>query len=102
MLQYNSNASFPTPAHQQAVQGMATQPSPYAGQNHQDIFRGLQQRGAVDLSRYAQQKQDEYESAASNAQRELALSGLTMMGRARDNAQDMQGSRLQMLLRGLL
>ena len=102
MLQYNSEAAFPTPAHQQAVQGMAAQQTPYAGQNHQDIFRGLQQRGAVDLSRYAQQKQDEYESAASSAQRELALSGLTMMGRASDNAQDMQGSRLQMLLRGLL
>lgn len=102
MLQYNSNARFPTPSGQQAAQEMAAQVSPYAGQNHQDIFRGLQQAGVVDLSRYAQQKQDAYETAASNAQRDLALSGLTMMGKGRDSADALQASRLQMLLRGLL
>lgn len=102
MLQYNSNARFLAPSHQQAVHDMQAQQSPYDGQNHQDVFRGLQQAKAIDLSRYAQQKQDDYESAAQRAQRDLALSGLTMMGQAQANAQNTGNSRMQMLLGGLL
>lgn len=102
MITYKSNAQFNTPAYQQSPADAAGQMSPYGNQNHQDIFRGMQQRNNVDLSRYAQQKQDEYESEAQKAQRELALAGLTMMQQAQGNAQNNQNSRLQMLLGGLL
>lgn len=102
MLQYHSNARLPTPPHAMAVEGMQSQQSPYAGQNHQDVFQALQQARAVDMGRYAQQSQDEYESEAGRAQRQLALAGLTQMGNAQNNAQNMQNSRLQMLLGGLL
>lgn len=97
MINYHSNAQFPTPP--QAVQGMQ---SPYGGQNHQDVFNAQAQANAVDMSRYAQQKQDEYESAASAAQRELALSGLSQMYQARGNERDLQTGRMRMLLEGLL
>lgn len=102
MIAYHSNSRFPTPPHQQAVVGLAAQQSPYAGQNHQDVTNSLLQARAVDMSRYAQQKQDEYESAASQSQRELALAGLNMMNQASSQNQEAQTSRLQMLLRGLL
>ena len=100
MIKYHSNAQFSPPPHQQAVAGMAE--SPYAGQNHQDIFKTQMQSRAVDLSRYAQQRQDEYESAASQAQRELALAGLSQMYQARGNDRDLQTNRMRMLLEGLL
>ena len=102
MINYRSNAQFDTPAYQQSPADAAGQMSPYGNQNHRDIFGGLQQKNAVDLSRYAQQKQDEYESEAQKAQRELALAGLTMMSQAQNNAQNNQNSRMQMLLGGLL
>lgn len=102
MIKYHSNAQFSPPPHQQAVAGMAGAQSPYAGQNHQDIFNTQMQSRAVDLSRYAQQKQDEYESAASRAQRELALAGLSQMYQARGNDRDLQTGRMKMLLEGLL
>lgn len=102
MIAYRSNAQFNTPAYQQSPADYSGQMSPYGNQNHQDIFRGLQQKTSVDLSRYAQQKQDEYELAAQKAQRDLALSGLTMMSQAQNNAQNTQNSRVQMLLGGLL
>lgn len=102
MISYKSNAQFNTPAYQQSPSEAAGQMSPYDNQNHQDIFGGLQQKSAVDLSRYAQQKQDDYESEAQKAQRELALAGLTMMQQALSNAQNSQGSRMQALLGGLL
>lgn len=97
MLQYHSNAQLPTPSYPQG-----SPQSPYSGQNHQDVFRGLQQSQAIDLSRYAQQQQDAYETAAGRAQRELALAGLTQMGQAQNNAQNLQTGRMQMLLGGLL
>jgi len=100
MINYHSNAQFETPAYQQFAADYSGQMSPY--QNQQDVFRGLQQKNAVDLSRYAQQRQDEYEGQAEKAQRELALAGLTMMGQAQGNAQNNQNSRLQLLLGGLL
>lgn len=102
MISYRSGSQFNTPAYSQFAGDMPLQQSPYLNQNHQDVFRGLQQSNAVDLSRYAQQKQDEYELAAQRAQRDLALSGLTMMGQAQNNAKNAQSSRLQMLLGGLL
>lgn len=102
MITYHSNAQFPTPPLQQAVAGMQSQESPYAGQHHQDVFNTQMQARAVDMGRYAQQKQDEYESAASQAQRELALAGLSQMYQARGNERDLQTGRMRMLLEGLL
>ena len=102
MINYRSSAAFPTPPHQQAASDFAAQQSPYAGQNHQDVFQGLQQLRAVDMQRYAQRQQDEHEQAAGRAQREAALAGLTMLGNARNNQQNLANSRVQMLLGGLL
>lgn len=97
MINYHSNSQFKTPAYPQG-----SPQSPYMGQNHQDVFQGLQQAKAVDLSRYAQQQQDAYETAAERTQRELALAGLTQMGQTQNNAQNLQTGRMQMLLAGLL
>lgn len=102
MINYHSNARFPAPPHQQAVQGMQAQQTPYEGHNHQDVFQALQQSRAVDMARYAQQAQDRHEQAAERAQREAALAGLTQMGQAKNNAQNIQTGRMQMLLGGLL
>lgn len=102
MIQYHSNSSFPTPGFQQPAFDMENAQSPYGGRNHQDVFAGLRKSAAVDLSRYGQQQQDEYEQAAGKAERDLALAGLTMMGQAQNNAQSAENSRLQLLLRGLL
>jgi len=98
VINYHSNAQFPTPQYQ----GMPKRQSPYPGQNHQDIFNAQMQAQSVDLDRYAQQKRDEYESAASRAQRELALTGLSQMYQARGNERDLQTGRMRMLLEGLL
>lgn len=102
MIQYHSNSSFPTPPFHQPAAGVASAQTPYGGQNHQDVFAGLRNSAAIDLARYGQQKQDEYEQEAGRAERELALAGLTMMGQAQNNQQNIQGNRMQMLLRGLL
>lgn len=102
MINYRSESQFNTPPYKQFAGEMPLQQSPYLNQNHQDIFRGLQQSNAVNLDRYAQQKQDEYESEASRAQRDLALAGLNMMTQSRNNQQTAQNNRLQMLLGGLL
>ena len=102
VIQYHSNSSFPTPGLQQPAFDMANAQSPYTGKNHRDVFAGLRKSAAVDLSRYGQQKQDEYEQEAGRAERELALAGLTMMGQAQNNEQNLENSRLQLLLRGLL
>jgi len=39
VVNYHSNAQFPTPQYPE----MAKQPSPYPGQNHQDIFNAQMQ-----------------------------------------------------------
>jgi hypothetical protein len=98
VVNYHSNAQFPTPQYPE----MAKQPSPYPGQNHQDIFNAQMQAQSVDMDRYAQKQRDEYESAASQAQRELALNGLSQMYQARGNERDLQTGRMRMLLEGLL
>lgn len=102
MVNYQSFAQFPTPPYQQSAAEMGGAQSPYAGQNHQDVFNTQMQARAVDMGRYAQQKQDEYESAASQAERELALAGLSQMYQARGNERDLQTGRMRMLLEGLL
>ncbi len=98
MVNYQSYAQFTPPPYQE----MPKQQSPYQGQNHQDVFNAQMQARAVDMDRYAQQKRDEYESAAGRAQRELALSGLSQMYQARGNERDLQTGRMRMLLEGLL
>jgi hypothetical protein len=102
MITYRSNAQFPAPDTQQAVAGMQAAQTPYAGQNHADVFNALRQRQAVDMTRYAQQQQDAFQQAAGRAERESALQGLSFMGQAQQNNQNLQNSRLQMLLSGLL
>lgn len=102
MLAYQSNAQFPAPPHSQSVAGMEAAQTPYAGQNHADVFNALRQRQAVDMSRYAQQQRDAFQQAAGRAERESALQGLALMSQAQQNQQVLQNNRLQMLLSGLL
>jgi hypothetical protein len=104
MLTYQTSLqNAPPPAAalaQQAQQAFAQ--SPYQGQNHQDVFRGMGQMQAVDLSRYAQQQEDDYAMRQQEAQQGLALSGLGMMAQGQQNQSNLGTSRVQMLLSNLL
>jgi hypothetical protein len=98
MLRYQTSLQNTPPQVAQAP--LAT--SPYAGLNHQDVFRSMGQAQAVDLDRYAQQTEDAYRSRQQAAERELALSGLTMMGQGQQNQANLANQRMQMLLSNLL
>jgi hypothetical protein len=76
--------------------------SPYAGQNHQDVFQAMGQRQSASLDSLAQQSRDAYEVAYQQQQRDSALAGLNMMAQGQQQANNLQQSRGQMLLRGLL
>jgi len=104
MLTYQTSLqNAPPPAAalaQQAQQAFAQ--SPYQGQNHQDVFRGMGQMQAVDMQRYAQQQEDDYAMRQQEAQQGLALSGLGMMAQGQQNQSNLGTSRVQMLLSNLL
>jgi hypothetical protein len=102
MFNYHSELAQRPNGYQQTVSDMRGVQSPYAGQNHQDNFAGLHQARAMDMSRYAQQAQAEEDAFSRGAQRDLALAGLQMLGNDQQNAQNLQNSRTQMLLGGLL
>jgi hypothetical protein len=104
MLQYQSSLqNAPPPAQalaQQAQQALAQ--SPYQGQNHQDVFRSLGQMQAVDMARYAQQQEDQYNAQQQEAERGMALAGLGMMAQGQQNQTNLGTNRMQMLLSNLL
>jgi 4-aminobutyrate aminotransferase-like enzyme len=104
MLQYNSGLNYRPPnaqaLAQQAQQALAQ--SPYQGQNHQDVFRGMGQMQAVDMQRYAQQQEDQYTAQQQEAQRGLALAGLNMQAQGQQNQTNLTTGRMQMLLNNLL
>jgi hypothetical protein len=104
MLRYQSSLqNAPPPAQalaQQAQQALAQ--SPYQGQNHQDVFRGMGQMQAVDMERYAQQQEDQYNAQQQEAERGMALAGLGMMAQGQQNQTNLGTNRMQMLLSNLL
>jgi hypothetical protein len=104
MLRYQSSLANRAPrASDIALQAQpALAQSPYQGQNHQDVFRGMGQMQAVDLTRYAQQQEDQYKAQQQEAQRGLALAGLRMQAEGQQNQTNLTTSRLQMLLNNLL
>lgn len=104
MLKYQTslnNAPPPATALANSAQ-RAFQQSPYAGQNHQDVFRGLGQQQAVDLSNYARRQEDEYAARQQDAERGLALAGLNMMGQGQQNQMNLGTQRMRLLLNSLL
>jgi hypothetical protein len=76
--------------------------SPYGGQNHQDVYAALGASQIANLNSYARQAGQQFGNAAQAAQRNLALSGLSQMAQSQQQAQQLQNSRLNMLLGGLL
>lgn len=104
MIRYQTSLkNNPPPVNQIASQAReAFAQSPYAGQNHQDVFRGMGQMQSVDMDRYAQQVSDDYQNQRQEAERGLALAGLNQMGQAQQNQMSLQNQRMQMLLNNLL
>jgi hypothetical protein len=76
--------------------------SPYGGQNHQDVFQALGQRQAANLDSLSKESRDAYEVAYQQMQRDQALAGLNMMAQGQQQNNNLQQSRTQMLLQGLL
>jgi hypothetical protein len=76
--------------------------SPYSGQNHQDVFQALGQRQAANLDSLSRESRDAYEVAYQQMQRDQALAGLNMMAQGQQQNNNLQQSRTQMLLQGLL
>jgi len=56
----------------------------------------------VDMDRYAQQQEDQYNAQQQEAQRGLALAGLGMMAQGQQNQTNVGTNRMQLLLNNLL
>jgi hypothetical protein len=104
MLRYQSSLqNAPPPSRDIAAQSQqAFARFPYPGQNPQDVFRGMSQMQAVDMDRYAQQQEDQYNAQQQEAQRGLALAGLGMMAQGQQNQTNVGTNRMQLLLNNLL
>lgn len=113
MFQYQTSLQertpFTTAQHQQAI-GDMRRSSPYKGfgRNHQDVLNVLGEREAGTLNREVMKANVDYTLAQQQAQRDLALSGLTQLAQARQNDISLENQRLQNtvgfasdLLRGL-
>jgi hypothetical protein len=96
MLAYNTNTAAP-PISQALLQnaqrdlasGLLSQP---------DLAAGVGQAAAVDMSRYAQQAQNDLANREQQAQRQLALAGLQQMQGAQQQDRDLQSRRIQLLM----
>lgn len=82
--------------HQKAMADLGRR-SPYAvyGQNHQDVVKVLGEREASSLDREAMRANVDYSLAQQQSQRDLALSGLTQMAKARQDEINLDNQRLQ-------
>lgn len=57
-----------------------------------DVYRGLGQKTAMDLSRAGTQAQNSYYNQAADVQNRGALQGLQLLGQQQDNAYDRQNA----------
>lgn len=64
-------------------------------QNHQDVFSAMGARQATALELEAQKANTDYALQQQQAQRDLALAGLTNMSQAQQNQTNLDTARLQ-------
>lgn len=99
MYQYQTGIQQRPPQTDPLLQQMQQAQSPWGyNQNHQDVTAGLLGRRAVDMSRYAQQQQDQYAAQQQQAEMNTALAGLQQLTQDQQNQQNLGNSRLQSML----
>lgn len=96
MLAYNTHTSAPPISQALLQQAQKDLTTDRVGQP--DLFAGVGQSAAVDMSRYAQQAQNELLNSEQQAQRQLALAGLQQMQGAQQQDRDLQSRRIQLLM----
>lgn len=113
MLQYTSTLPDRPPiddASRNAALDAIRKRSPFSafGQNHQDVLNALAERQASELNTEARRANTDYTLQQQQAQRQLALEGLSQMGQAQQNQNSLANTRMQNmvgfaggLLRGL-
>lgn len=91
-----------TPSEQQAALADLGRRSPYVsfGRNHQDVLRAVGEREASGLAREMRRTNIDYALAQQQAQRDLALSGLTQASRMRQDEMNLDNQRLQTMVGG--
>lgn len=102
MLTYQSPLTGSPPASEQQIRDAmrALRPqSPYTayGQNHQDVVDATGGVNAETYGRAARRANTDYSLQQRQAERQLALSGLTNMATAERNQQELANTRLQQM-----
>lgn len=98
MLTYNSSLQNNPPIEPgYPAMGEIRKRSPFVpfGRNHQDVYQALGDRQANAIDMEAQKANADYALQQQQAQRELALAGLTNMSQAQQNQTNLDTARLQ-------